>query len=563
MRRAIRAFGIRQSRPEFRRYTSHWLAFSSILLAVLLLPAGARAQQTTYTFVGALFNTFEGTACPETCNISGSFTVPQPLPPNLVSPNSIGGSGDFIPSAFSFTDGVTTFTNQNVPLQLGNTVGFSVDTDANGNITLFSFYMTGPGGSGVGMFAYYGGPGNITQEGVNLNAYQAYFEASGARPGGWTVAYSQGNPAWANDPYDEYPGKTMSQKGCAITSLAMSLDVTGTTFDFFLNPGELNSFLTTDGDFTPAHNLDWQAGVNGLNFSAQYNPSGKKLVWRGVNGSSAGQLAAALDSTAEPVIVAVPSIKNCAVVGTATGGHFVLVTGKTHNSNGTYTFYIDDPGCALHKVLSVYPSFATRGYTTDPEDLSGLTLDVDDAAELTLIDPNGKRTGFTVTGNADTYDIPDSYYYRDFITDLDTGVDPTGTSHYLGVTAPSPGKYLVVLTGIQKAPYLLTVKGYSTDGGRQQPVTFSGNVEPGSSISFALSYSSVSGSSVALASIPGDINGDGVVNCVDLDIVKASFGKKAGESGFDPRADVNLDGVVNILDLAAVARQIPAGTTCR
>jgi Dockerin type I domain len=62
--------------------------------------------------------------------------------------------------------------------------------------------------------------------------------------------------------------------------------------------------------------------------------------------------------------------------------------------------------------------------------------------------------------------------------------------------------------------------------------------------------------------VPGDVNGDGVVNCADLDIVKASFGKKIGQLGFDPRADVNGDGVVNVLDLSAVARQIPTGTVC-
>jgi hypothetical protein len=61
----------------------------------------------------------------------------------------------------------------------------------------------------------------------------------------------------------------------------------------------------------------------------------------------------------------------------------------------------------------------------------------------------------------------------------------------------------------------------------------------------------------------GDINGDGVVNCADLDIVKASFGKKVGQSGFDMRADVNDDGVVNILDLSFVAKKLPAGTVCQ
>ncbi len=66
-----------------------------------------------------------------------------------------------------------------------------------------------------------------------------------------------------------------------------------------------------------------------------------------------------------------------------------------------------------------------------------------------------------------------------------------------------------------------------------------------------------------LVAVPGDVNGDGIVNCADLAIVKASFGKKAGQPGFDPRADVNHDGIVNVLDLAFVARQIPAGTSCK
>jgi hypothetical protein len=65
------------------------------------------------------------------------------------------------------------------------------------------------------------------------------------------------------------------------------------------------------------------------------------------------------------------------------------------------------------------------------------------------------------------------------------------------------------------------------------------------------------------APIPGDLNGDGVVNCGDLNIVKAAFNKKTGQVGFDPRADINHDGVVNILDLSYVARQLPAGTVCQ
>ncbi len=60
----------------------------------------------------------------------------------------------------------------------------------------------------------------------------------------------------------------------------------------------------------------------------------------------------------------------------------------------------------------------------------------------------------------------------------------------------------------------------------------------------------------------GDINGDGKVDCTDLAIMKASFGKKCGQAGFDSRADLNQDCVVDVRDFATVTRQIPAGSRC-
>jgi hypothetical protein len=152
--------------PEIASGTVHCLAATA--------PAVAQA---TYSFVGVPFTQFMNTGCPPTCHISGSFTLSQPLPPNLVG--SIGGSGDFTPLYFSFTDGNTVFNDGNSQYS-----GFAVDTDASGNITLFSFYLIGPGGGG-GMYAYCGGPGTLTQEGVNVSDYQAMFEGQDAPCGTW------------------------------------------------------------------------------------------------------------------------------------------------------------------------------------------------------------------------------------------------------------------------------------------------------------------------------------------------------------------------------------------
>ena len=53
--------------------------------------------------------------------------------------------------------------------------------------------------------------------------------------------------------------------------------------------------------------------------------------------------------------------------------------------------------------------------------------------------------------------------------------------------------------------------------------------------------------------LPGDANGDGMVNAADLTAVAAALGGKGGP------ADLNLDGVVDILDLAFVAINLGRG----
>ncbi len=61
---------------------------------------------------------------------------------------------------------------------------------------------------------------------------------------------------------------------------------------------------------------------------------------------------------------------------------------------------------------------------------------------------------------------------------------------------------------------------------------------------------------------PGDVNGDSVVNCTDLSIVKAALGSRAGQANYNILADVNLDGQVTIQDYSFVAAHLPAGSVC-
>ena len=61
--------------------------------------------------------------------------------------------------------------------------------------------------------------------------------------------------------------------------------------------------------------------------------------------------------------------------------------------------------------------------------------------------------------------------------------------------------------------------------------------------------------------MPGDVNGDRKIDCMDIALVKASLGKNTGQA-VNPNADVNKDGVVNVLDLAIVAQKLAPGTAC-
>jgi hypothetical protein len=53
-------------------------------------------------------------------------------------------------------------------------------------------------------------------------------------------------------------------------------------------------------------------------------------------------------------------------------------------------------------------------------------------------------------------------------------------------------------------------------------------------------------------SIPGDANGDGVVDVVDVLVLVDSFGKYSGQAGFNPACDFGNDGAVDVYDLLVI-----------
>ena len=49
--------------------------------------------------------------------------------------------------------------------------------------------------------------------------------------------------------------------------------------------------------------------------------------------------------------------------------------------------------------------------------------------------------------------------------------------------------------------------------------------------------------------IPGDINGDGIVNILDAIVLINCFGKSSGQPGYNQAADLNPDGIIDIYDV--------------
>jgi hypothetical protein len=53
--------------------------------------------------------------------------------------------------------------------------------------------------------------------------------------------------------------------------------------------------------------------------------------------------------------------------------------------------------------------------------------------------------------------------------------------------------------------------------------------------------------------IPGDVNGNGIVDIFDSVILAGAYNSKPGDPNWNPNADLNGDGVVDIIDIALIA----------
>ena len=137
--------------------------------------------------------------------------------------------------------------------------------------------------------------------------------------------FAQGDPKWADDELGP-ANSTMGEEGCAVSSAAMVLAFYGEDID----PGRLNSFLSSIGGYTPQGWLYWEK-------AAEYHPGLARHAYEDLPSYFL------IDSNLErgnPVIVRVRLSNGIT--------HFVVIVGKDG-----FDYLIQDP--ASGGVNGVYP----------------------------------------------------------------------------------------------------------------------------------------------------------------------------------------------------------------
>jgi len=142
------------------------------ILSALLMFAASASADTMYSYTGNTLSVAYGSpSCGLACDIQGSFTMASALGDNL--------SGATVsPESFSFSDGATIYSSG-----AGDSISVSLSTNATGNITQWTIFVTPPGGPSVASIATGNAPAGVE----DTSFEPSYYLYNSANPGSWSI----------------------------------------------------------------------------------------------------------------------------------------------------------------------------------------------------------------------------------------------------------------------------------------------------------------------------------------------------------------------------------------
>lgn len=313
------------------------------------------------------------------------------------------------------------------------------------------------------------------------------------------------DPNWPAEIYD-FTNKTISQKGCALTSLAMILNYHGatTTPDTYesTNPFTLNEWLkgTSGYAISPKYlgNILWEKIDNYSNKVSYFKLA--ELTSLQTFDCTRGNLDWCKTVLDNDLIAGRPVIIYTRFT-TATSTHFVVATGKIDDS-----WYINDPlklppPRITPTKLSDYPYgniiFGLRRFIPEPTiNPSFIYFYLASPAELIVIDSQGRKTGFDPTTQTYYYEISNAVYYEERLDNDETG-EPGIPIKVLNIGQPGNGIYTLQVIGIDSGSYELGMNASDMNGSSTIQLV-SGVTKPNFVSEYTIDYTSTPGVSIPI-----------------------------------------------------------------
>jgi hypothetical protein len=468
------------------------------------------------TTPGAFLTTSPGGAFVTKLNSAGSALVYSTY---LVGTNSALGSGtygDGIAVDASGSAYVTGDTSPNFPTTPG---AFQT---AYGSIFVTKLNATG---SDLIYSTFLGGSGNGFGNGIAVDASGSAYVTGAIDSSGFPITPGAVQATYGGGEYDAYLSKLDAAGSVLVYSTylggsgwdlgrGIAVDASGNVY--VTGVTESSNFLTTPGAFQTTNtggNYNYSGFVSKLSLGPGPVTTANLTGPSGNNGWYLGAVTVTL--------VATPG--NSPISAT----YYSIDSGPYQGYGAPFPISTD----GIHQLM--FYSVDTAG---DQEPPHGQTIKIDATKPVSHV------TALPATATTPNFSVQWS------------GTDATsGLSNYTIYVSDNGGPFAPWLSQVASTQAYYTGSLLHTYGFYSIAVDNAGNQENPKTAAEATTH---------VPQMPGDVNGDGKINCADITLVKAAFGKRTGQPGFNPRADVNHDGVVNVMDLAIVSQKLAPGTKC-